>query len=53
MIKTEQREQGKEKMYGFSRYSHVMPLYQKTGAKIINQEQLENETRTYYYWYLI
>ena len=51
-IKAEQKDQGKKTIYGFSRYANVIPLYQRTGAKILHQEQNRDESRTYYYWNL-
>lgn len=41
---------GIKTIYGFSRYPEVIPLYLRTGAKILNQERRGDEVRTYYYW---
>lgn len=49
-IKHKYRGLGYKKLYGFSRYPAVVYLYQKTGAKIINQSKQGSEIWTYYYW---
>ena len=51
-IKEQLKQNGKNYLYGFTRYSQIIPLYQRNGAKIIHQETNATEIRTYYYWEL-
>ncbi|HCC22787.1 TPA: hypothetical protein DF272_01255 [Candidatus Falkowbacteria bacterium] len=50
LIKRQEKDRGKKTIFGFSRYPEVIPLYQKTGAVILNQEKKGDEVRSYYYW---
>jgi GNAT superfamily N-acetyltransferase len=49
-IKEKYSKKGYEKMYGFSRYPTVIPLYQKTGAIVLDQSKEGDEIWSYYYW---
>lgn len=51
-VKDYLKKQGKTKLYGFTRYSQVVKLYQRTGAEILNQSEnmKNNQIWTYYYW---
>ena len=49
-MKNKERAAGIKKIYGFSRYTKPISLYQEAGAKILNQTSKDGELRSYYYW---